>query len=190
LVAVSASAKAELIAGSFGFAPVGTVTAIPGGILGPTTTAVTMPTTNIVNTAVTGDFSPDVTTGDALTISPLTVPVGALNTMVSIPTETVTVDNFIFTFTQEETTVAKRSGNPAVGSVDFELVGMVTDTSGILGTNTASLQISAGQIDDGVVNLSGTLVAPSVPIRTPEPASLALLGAGLVALGVTRRRKA
>lgn len=190
LMAVSATAKADLIAGSFGFVPVGTVSAIPGGILGPTTTSVIMPTTNIVNTAVTGNFSPNVATGDAVTISPLTVPIGPLNMMVSIPTETVTVDNFVFTFTQEETTIAKRGGNPAIGSVDFELLGMVVDTSGTLGTNTASLQISAGQIGDGVVNLSGTLVAPAVPITTPEPASLALFGAGLVALGVTRRRKA
>jgi hypothetical protein len=107
----------------------------------------------------------------------------------AIATITVTVDSYVFTFTQEETTVAQRSGVPAIGTIGFELIGGVHDTSGLLDDNTASLSLAVTQIGLGVINLSETFVSPAVPPNIPEPASLAMLGVGLVGLGITRRRK-
>jgi hypothetical protein len=37
---------------------------------------------------------------------------------------------------------------------------------------------------------SGTLISSGTPVRTPEPATLALIGAGLAGMGALRRRKA
>ncbi|HEY6432024.1 MAG TPA: PEP-CTERM sorting domain-containing protein [Acetobacteraceae bacterium] len=183
-------ANAELISGSFGLTPIGTVTANPGNLVAPTTISVTLPSLDIVNTAVTGNFAAAIGTGDLFSaISPLTIPATNLDVLVAIPTEHFVVDNFIFTFTQEEKTVATRGGSPPIGTVAFELLGMVHDSTGALNDNTASLQITAGQIGTGVVNLSATFAAPADP-SVPEPNSLALLGAGLLGLALVRRRAA
>ncbi len=188
--AASGSAGATQIAGSFGIVPVGKVTVAPGSSVGPAITSVTLPSLDIVNTAVTGNFSPDIATADFASVSPAAIPIGPLGSLVSIPTETVVVKNFTFTFTQEETTVATRTtGANPVGTVDFELLGTVVDTSHVLVANTAAFQVAIGQIGRGVVNLSGTIVSPAAPISTPEPASLALLGAGLIGLGISRRNR-
>ena len=124
-------ARAELIYGSFGMVPVGTVTSAPDNTLGAATTALTLPSTDVVNTGVTGNFAPGISMGDMFSVvSPLTIPVTALDVTISIPIEHFAVDNFSFTFTQEKKLVASTSGAPPVGTVVIELIGTVHDTNG------------------------------------------------------------
>lgn len=48
----------------------------------------------------------------------------------------------------------------------------------------------AGAIVSHADSYSGTLIASGEPVRTPEPTTLALIGAGLAGMGALRRRKA
>ncbi len=53
------------------------------------------------------------------------------------------------------------------------------------GDETYSLTQTNG---DGAISISGTFQSPEVPPSIPEPMTLSLLGAGLIGLGVMRRR--
>ena len=55
---------------------------------------------------------------------------------------------------------------------------------------TASLSETCTQVTLGaVITCSESVATPGLPVKMPEPISLALIGIGLVALEFTRRRK-
>jgi hypothetical protein len=106
--------------------------------------------------------------------------------------------------------VVGTSGSPAAGSesLSLYLVGTFTPagTLSALGANSASETISFtetgiglnnGSVDYGSFSVSATFASPAAaspvvppPTNTPEPASMMLLGAGLVGLGAIRHRRA
>jgi hypothetical protein len=95
------------------------------------------------------------------------------------------------------TGVGANAGNDAHG-----LLGVLTTTSGTLTAGAHTLQFEVADTNDAQLDSAifltdlHTTTGGSGPVTggggtiLPEPASMALMGAGLVALGVTRRRRA
>jgi len=104
-------------------------------------------------------------------------------------------DPVLGTFTATSVTLLNTvPGNNASATWDVEgtfLLGSGWDNSGvgISANETWTLNQTGGA--GAAVQLGGTFNAPAVtpPVITPEPATLAILGAGLAGIGALRRRK-
>lgn len=186
-VGLSASAYAVPTAnGQIGFIPLGGVTINSTGINGATT--FTMPSTNIVNDVPTtylgsaSSFYSDgtVSEGNSVTFDDSTLTYGAT------PTGTLlTIDGYTF-----DATSATWARSTATDEVSVYFLGTF-DGAPTYQTGDASLSLSFNQSGgSGDVNYSATLSTPPAPdpVSVPEPATMAVLGAGMIGLLATRRR--
>lgn len=143
------------------------------------------------------------TVGDIITSSTLSIGNLGAFSFTSNNGNFAAVPSMVIGGTTFNSAVVASSGSIASGSesLTIYLIGTFTP-GGPLGTfdpNNASETISftetgIGSGTFGSFSVSATLAAPasappaSPPTDTPEPASMALVGAGLVGLGATRRR--
>jgi hypothetical protein len=181
---------------------------LSGGILGTTVTTTTTDTWNIGtgtstitltggNNQITGFADPylgtpnnllatnggTVTTGNYFTLSNNVFSVfsGTLSTPL-----TLTVDSYTFTYTSELVTSLTN------GNIGLAFLGDLTaDTTGVLITPAAAdLSVTFTEAaPTGSIGVAYSIDTPPNPTLTPEPASMLMLGGGLVSLGAVRRRR-
>lgn len=178
--------------GSFSGTGFGTVNTVTSGAWSVGTGTSSIDLSGVVNqissVAVTYLGNPNnfvVTAGDHFSLSQSVFAVA--NQAVNF---TETLDDYTFTFTSEQV-ISKANGN-----IGLYFAGNLTsDSSGNLTTPSAA-DFSIGLTQSSPTGAIGVAYSidsppnPPAPPSVPEPFSAALLGVGLVGLGISNRRKA
>jgi hypothetical protein len=103
---------------------------------------------------------------------------------------TVPADRFTFTATFAQKSGADLGGGGSFLNVTY--IGVFSDAGGTYDPQGAALSLTFNQTGGatGTVTYAGTFATPPTPgTGTPEPATMAMLGSALVALGVAGRKK-
>ena len=97
----------------------------------------------------------------------------------------------IMSFTTVDKAIIVASGANSAGSISLQYEGTITSGAvGLLGQTVTLSQTCTQSSTGAIITCSESLITPGIPVETPEPMSLALVGMGLVALGFVRRKRA
>jgi len=174
---------------SFGINNSGATTLTPAGDIQAGTTQKTLSGTQTVAGISDVGGESGLANGDTLTFSTLT-----LNTTDGLFAFTISGGNLVFSFTSISQVVIHPTLVDFAGSISEQFNGTVTGDTSVdqlyLG-QTVSISETCTQTGPGAtITCSESLITPGLPVNTPEPATLTILGLGLAGLGVMRRRRA